>query len=126
MLRKALSFFMLTIWIAAPGTAVGQEMSVGGIYCLTGSGGPAHVLLAKVLEVDGGVVHTRQYSNEFPSCPDSVDTSALFWSIPDLPVREKGFLMLNPKLVARGHVSAEEVEAVGEMKALLKKTSNAK
>ena len=114
---------MLIATVAVSGAAMGEEIHVGGLYCLTGSGGPSHVLVAKVLGIESGVVHTRQYSNEFVSCPDSVDTSSLSWNVPDLPVREKGFLMLNPKLISQGQVSREEAEAVRAMKEMLRSGS---
>jgi hypothetical protein len=114
---------IVAVMAGAPSLAAADELVAGAIYCLRSSGDPAYVLLAKVLEIEPRLVHTRQYSNKFSSCPEKVDTATLSWTVRDLPIRTVGFMNLEPKLVAHGAVSAEEAEGVREMKQLLREAA---
>ena len=91
----------------------------GGIYYARNDDGTFSVL--KILKLDDGGVHLRQYSNVWPAPPVSVDEATLYMAGMDrkpdeklgmghMPVSTKNFAGWNTKFVQQSSVSEQELE----------------
>jgi hypothetical protein len=123
----ALSFLAVSFPVGADEVADTQpdlrleELSVGGLYCLRGTGNPRFVMVVKILAVEPGIVHARSFDGSFKQCPSASDQATLSGQLTDFPINPKGFLASRPMLIVQIPVTEDELEAVARTNATLAK-----
>ncbi|AXC15882.1 hypothetical protein ACPOL_6670 [Acidisarcina polymorpha] len=94
----------------------GPNWIVGGLYSIRGWS--HHFNIAKILVIDGGVIHIAIYREEFVGRPDAVDTASLslgsveddVFGVMHIPLEASMFAQHEPELILETVVSEEDLQ----------------